>query len=148
MAIFTVVLGPIVAQAADYWGRKWFLVGLSFCGALGGLVTALATSMNMVIAGCCLIGTVFGAQPLLQYVLPRAILWRCWRAPTPRPEMSWEEVCPRDPVIQARDIPFCCIISSNKLACFANGFTVQWSLRCFPVSGAGGLSPLSCSRTP
>lgn len=70
MAIFTVVLGPIVAQAADYWGRKWFLVGLSFSGALGSLVVALATSMSMVVAGCCLVGTVFGVQPLLQWVLP------------------------------------------------------------------------------
>lgn len=80
MAIFTVVLGPIVSQAADYWGRKWFLVGLSFSGALGALVTALATSMNMLIAGCCLIGTAFGMQPLLHAVvsevLPRA--WRGW----------------------------------------------------------------------
>lgn len=80
MAIFTVVLGPIVAQAADYWGRKWFLVGLSFSSALGGLITARATSMNMAIAGCCLIGTAFGMQPLLHAVvsevLPRA--WRGW----------------------------------------------------------------------
>ncbi|KAI3391206.1 hypothetical protein diail_7756 [Diaporthe ilicicola] len=80
MAIFTVVLGPIVSQAADYWGRKWFLVGLSFSGAVGALVTALATSMNMLIAGCCLIGTAFGMQPLLHAVvsevLPRA--WRGW----------------------------------------------------------------------
>lgn len=80
MAILTVVLGPIVSQAADYWGRKWFLVGLSFSGALGALVTALATSMNMLIAGCCLIGTAFGMQPLLHAVvsevLPRA--WRGW----------------------------------------------------------------------
>lgn len=80
MAIFTVVLGPIVAQAADYWGRKWFLVGLSFSGGLGGLVTARATSMDMAIAGCCLIGTAFGMQPLLHAVvsevLPRA--WRGW----------------------------------------------------------------------
>ncbi|KAL1847651.1 hypothetical protein Daus18300_013884 [Diaporthe australafricana] len=80
MAILTVVLGPIVSQAADYWGRKWFLVGLSFSGAAGALITALATSMNMLIAGCCLIGTAFGMQPLLHAVvsevLPRA--WRGW----------------------------------------------------------------------
>lgn len=80
MAIMTVVLGPIVAQAADYWGRKWFLVGLSFSGGLGGLVTARADSMGMAIAGCCLVGTAFGMQPLLHAVvsevLPRA--WRGW----------------------------------------------------------------------
>lgn len=92
MAIFTVVLGPIVAQAADYWGRKWFLVALSFSGALGGLVTALATSMNMVIAGCCLIGTVFGAQPLLQYVLPKPTPLHYLRPKWALPEKSRERV--------------------------------------------------------
>lgn len=80
MAILTVVLGPIVSQAADYWGRKWFLVGLSLSGALGGFITARASSMVMAIAGCCLIGTAFGMQPLLHTVvsevLPRA--WRGW----------------------------------------------------------------------
>lgn len=80
MAIMTVVLGPIVAQAADYWGRKGFLVTLSFSGALGGLITARATSMGMAIAGFCLIGTAFGMQLLLHAVvsevLPRA--WRGW----------------------------------------------------------------------
>ncbi|KAJ4393675.1 hypothetical protein N0V93_002890 [Gnomoniopsis smithogilvyi] len=80
MTIFTVVLGPIIAQAADYWGRKGFLVGLSFSGAIGGLITARATSMNMAIAGCCFIGTAFGMQPILHTVvsevLPRA--WRGW----------------------------------------------------------------------
>lgn len=80
MAIMTVVLGPIVAQAADYWGRKPFLVGLSFSGALGGLVVARATSMGMAIAGCTLVGSAFGMQPLchavVSEVLPRA--WRGW----------------------------------------------------------------------
>ncbi|KAJ4419759.1 hypothetical protein N0V82_004802 [Gnomoniopsis sp. IMI 355080] len=80
MTILTVVLGPIVAQAADYWGRKWFLVGLSFSGALGGLITARATSMDMAIAGCCLIGTAFGMQPLLHTVVSEVLprVWRGW----------------------------------------------------------------------
>lgn len=78
MAILTVVLGPIVSQAADYWGRKWFLVGLSFSGGLGGFITARANSMAMAIAGCCLIGTAFGMQPLLHTVLSE-VLPRAWR---------------------------------------------------------------------
>jgi MFS family permease len=80
IAILTVVLGPIVSQAADYWGRKWFLVILTLFGAVGGAVVARASSMAMVIAGFTIIGTAFGAQPLLHTVssevLPRR--WRSW----------------------------------------------------------------------
>ncbi|RDW81826.1 MFS general substrate transporter-22 [Coleophoma cylindrospora] len=80
ITIFTVVLGPIVSQAADYWGRKWFLVVLSLFGGIGCLIVACAISMNMIIAGSCIIGVGFGAQPLLHTVasevLPRR--WRAW----------------------------------------------------------------------
>ncbi|KAH8198323.1 hypothetical protein TruAng_007525 [Truncatella angustata] len=80
IAIVTVVLGPIVAQAADYWGRKWFLIVCAMFGAIGSVVIARATSMNMVIAGFTLTGVAFGAQPLLHTVtsevLPRR--WRSW----------------------------------------------------------------------
>ncbi|KAH6683933.1 major facilitator superfamily domain-containing protein [Halenospora varia] len=80
IAILTVVLGPIVSQAADYWGRKWFLVILSLFGAVGSVVVARASSMAMVIAGVTIIGLAFAAQPLLHTVasevLPRR--WRGW----------------------------------------------------------------------
>ncbi|KAK4213193.1 major facilitator superfamily domain-containing protein [Rhypophila decipiens] len=80
IAIFTVVLGPPVAQAADYWGRKHFLVILTLFGAAGSLVIARATSMNMAIAGFCIVGISYGNQPLLHVVtsevLPRR--WRGW----------------------------------------------------------------------
>ncbi|KAF4634266.1 hypothetical protein G7Y89_g3844 [Cudoniella acicularis] len=80
IAILTVVLGPIVSQAADYWGRKWFLVILTLCGAVGAVVVSRASSMGMVIAGFTIIGIAFGAQPLLHTVasevLPRR--WRAW----------------------------------------------------------------------
>ncbi|KAK0730238.1 major facilitator superfamily domain-containing protein [Lasiosphaeris hirsuta] len=80
ITIMTVVLGPIVAQAADYWGRKWFLVILTLFGAVGSVVVARATSMNMAIAGFSIIGIAFGTQPLLHVVtsevLPRR--WRGW----------------------------------------------------------------------
>ncbi|KAH8664663.1 major facilitator superfamily domain-containing protein [Xylariales sp. PMI_506] len=80
MTTLTVVLGPIVSHAADYWSRKWFLVILTMFGAVGSVVVARATSMNMLIAGFTIIGLAFGAQPLLHTVtsevLPRR--WRAW----------------------------------------------------------------------
>ncbi|KAH6854698.1 major facilitator superfamily domain-containing protein [Chaetomium sp. MPI-CAGE-AT-0009] len=85
IAIFTVVLGPIVSQAADYWGRKWFLVTLTLAGAVGSVVISRASSLNMVIAGFCLIGTAFGTQPLL-HVVASEVLPRRWR--------GWAQACP------------------------------------------------------
>ncbi|CAM1506340.1 Fc.00g059810.m01.CDS01 [Cosmosporella sp. VM-42] len=79
ITIFTVVLGPIVSQAADYWGRKWFLVGLTFCGAIGSVIVSRATTINMAIAGFCVIGLSFGAQPLLHTVTSE-VLPRRYRA--------------------------------------------------------------------
>ena len=73
------VLGPIVSQAADYWGRKWFLVILSLVGAVGSVIVARATTMPMVIAGFAVIGLAFGMQPLL-HVVPSEVLPRRWRA--------------------------------------------------------------------
>jgi MFS family permease len=78
--MLTVVLGPIVSQAADYWGRKWFLVILTSLGAVGSLVVAQSSNMSMVIAGFSITGAALGAQPLLHTVasevLPRR--WRAW----------------------------------------------------------------------
>ncbi|KAK9417630.1 putative Major facilitator superfamily domain-containing protein [Seiridium unicorne] len=80
ITILTVVLGPVISQAADYWGRKWFLVSLTMFGAVGSVVIARATTMKMLIAGFTIIGVAFGAQPLLHTVtsevLPRR--WRAW----------------------------------------------------------------------
>lgn len=80
IAILTVVLGPIVSQASDYWGRKCFLVILTLFGTVGGVIVARASSMVMVIVGFTILGIAFGAQPLLHTVasevLPRR--WRAW----------------------------------------------------------------------
>lgn len=73
------MLGPIVSQAADYWGRKWFLVVLTAFGAVGSLIVARADSMNMAIGGFSVIGVSFGAQPLLHTVTSE-VLPRKWRA--------------------------------------------------------------------
>jgi protein-S-isoprenylcysteine O-methyltransferase Ste14 len=85
IAIFTVVLGPIVSQAADYWGRKWFLVTLTLTGAVGCVVLSRASSINMAVAGFCLIGVAFGTQPLL-HVVASEVLPRRWR--------GWAQACP------------------------------------------------------
>ncbi|KAK4189070.1 major facilitator superfamily domain-containing protein [Podospora australis] len=84
ITIMTVVLGPIVSQAADYWGRKWFLVVLTLFGAFGSLIVSRATSMNMAIAGFSVIGIAFGAQPLL-HVVTSEVLPRRWR--------GWGQAC-------------------------------------------------------
>ncbi|KAH8901206.1 MFS general substrate transporter [Thozetella sp. PMI_491] len=80
ITILTVTLGPIVSQAADYWGRKWFLVILTTLGAVGCLIIALADSMAMVIAGFTVMGTAYGTQPLLHAVTSEVIprRWRGW----------------------------------------------------------------------
>ncbi|KAK1496159.1 PEP5 [Colletotrichum tamarilloi] len=80
IAIMTVVLSPIVSQAADYWGRRWFLIGLTACGVVGSIVVARASTMGMAIAGFTITGCSYGAQPLLHAVasevLPRR--YRPW----------------------------------------------------------------------
>ncbi|KAH8885922.1 MFS general substrate transporter [Thozetella sp. PMI_491] len=78
ITIFTVVLGPIVSQASDYFGRKWFLVVLTSAGGVGSVIIARATSMNMVIAGFGVTGLSFGVQPLLHTVTSE-VLPRRWR---------------------------------------------------------------------
>ncbi|KEF54831.1 uncharacterized protein A1O9_09273 [Exophiala aquamarina CBS 119918] len=73
--ILTVVLSSPVSQAADFWGRKWFLVCLTATGCVGSIVVSRANSMPMAIAGFTVSGLSFGAQPLLHAVtsevLPR-----------------------------------------------------------------------------
>jgi MFS family permease len=75
LTIATSVLTPPISQAADYWGRKWFLVILMACGFAGSLIIAKATSMGMIIVGFCLLGISYGNQSLLfavvSEVLPR-----------------------------------------------------------------------------
>ena len=73
--ILTVALGPPVSQAADFWGRKWFVVVLAGAGFVGAVIVSRAHSIGMVIAGFTIIGLSFGCQPILfavvSEVLPR-----------------------------------------------------------------------------
>jgi MFS family permease len=74
------VLGPIVAQTADYWGRKWFLVGSCMLGVVGCLVASRATTFKIFLLGQTITGLHFGVLPLL-HAIPSEILPRRWRAP-------------------------------------------------------------------
>jgi MFS family permease len=78
IVITTVALGPPVSQATDIWGRKWFLVILTACGAVGSIIISRATSMSMAIAGECICGLAYGSQPLL-YAVVSEILPRKYR---------------------------------------------------------------------
>lgn len=73
--ILTVALNPPICQAADYWGRKWFLVILTLFGFVGSLVVSRAQSIATIITGYTLMGAAYGVQSLLfavvSEVLPR-----------------------------------------------------------------------------
>ena len=69
ITVFTVVLSPPFSQCADLWGRKWPITFALFCGCIGSIVASRAQSMGTVIAGYCIQGICFGAQPLLHAVV-------------------------------------------------------------------------------
>ena len=80
LGILTAALAPPVSQAADFWGRKWFLVVLTGFGFVGCIIVGRATSMPMAIAGYTVGGISFGAQPLLHAVVSEVIprKYRAW----------------------------------------------------------------------
>jgi MFS family permease len=73
--IFTMTLAPSIAQAADLWGRKWFIVVTTVFGFVGCLIVSRAQSMAMVLAGYAVLAVAYGGQALLfaivSEVLPR-----------------------------------------------------------------------------
>ena len=73
--ILTTALCPPVSQAADYWGRKWFLIGSQTCGLAGSIIISRAQSMDTIIGGFIVIGICSGTQSLsfavVSEVLPR-----------------------------------------------------------------------------
>lgn len=76
-AIVVTILAPIIAQAADYWGRKWFLVVTTLIGFAGCMVVSRATSMRIAIAGEILAAFGYSSQALLNAIaseiLPRRL---------------------------------------------------------------------------
>jgi MFS family permease len=73
ITILTVVLSPPIGQCADLWGRKWPLVGAMICGCVGAIVASRAQTMGTAIAGFCVMGISYGAQPLLHAVVSEVL---------------------------------------------------------------------------
>lgn len=82
LAISAVALSPPVAQAADFWGRKWPLVILTTFGVIGPIIIARANSFGVVLAGFAVGGIAYGAQPLLHAVVSEVL---------PRKYRSWAQ---------------------------------------------------------
>ena len=74
--IMTVVLSPPISQAADFWGRRWFLIVPTFCGVIGSIIVSRAVSMKMAIAGETILSISYGAQPLLHAVASEVLTHR------------------------------------------------------------------------
>ncbi|EXJ67493.1 uncharacterized protein A1O5_09506 [Cladophialophora psammophila CBS 110553] len=74
--LMVAVFGPPVSQAADYWGRRWFLIGPTACGVVGSIILARATSMPMAIAGEAILSLSYAAQPLLHAVASEVLTHR------------------------------------------------------------------------
>lgn len=68
ITILTVCLSPVVTQAADFWGRKWFLVGGLAIACVGAIISSRAQSYGAVLAGFTIIGVSFGDQAILHAV--------------------------------------------------------------------------------
>jgi MFS family permease len=73
IAIGTVSLSMIIAQAVDYWGRKWILVGTAMCGIIGSLIISRAENIATVIAGFCVLGLSYGTQATLSAVVSEVL---------------------------------------------------------------------------
>ena len=75
MTITAATLGPPVSQAADYWGRKWFVVVLSSASCIGCIVVSRADTIGMAIAGQAVSALSQGCQPTIHAIaseiLPR-----------------------------------------------------------------------------
>lgn len=69
-------VGLPICQAADYWGRKWFLLVPTCCGVIGSIVIATAPSMNAAIAGETICSISYGAQPLLHTIASEVLTHR------------------------------------------------------------------------
>ncbi len=82
LGIMVAAFGPPVAQTADYWGRKPFLVGLTAFGCVGDIIISRATSMPMAIAGFTIAAISCVAQPLLHAVVSEVL---------PRKYRSWAQ---------------------------------------------------------
>ncbi|KAF7547299.1 hypothetical protein G7046_g9045 [Stylonectria norvegica] len=80
IAFHPIILGPVVGRAADFWGRKWFMVGSLIMGVIGCIITSRATNFGQAIAGQVISGFAGINQSLPQAItseiLPRK--YRSW----------------------------------------------------------------------
>jgi MFS family permease len=68
VAITAGTLSPPISQAADLWGRKWFVVFFTICGAVGCLIISRADGFNQLIAGQTIGAFHAGAQCLIHAI--------------------------------------------------------------------------------
>lgn len=73
------VLSPIVGRLSDVFDRKYLAAGPPLVAFAGAVVSARATSMNMLIAGGILIGTTLSTISIVQ-AIPSEILPLKYRA--------------------------------------------------------------------
>ncbi|KAF7556352.1 hypothetical protein G7046_g6328 [Stylonectria norvegica] len=78
--IFTIALIPPVAQAVDYWGRKWFLVIPNFFGFAGAIIIARAENYNVILAGFAIGAVSFATTSIFSTVVSEVL---------PRKHRSW-----------------------------------------------------------
>ncbi len=73
LAISAAALGAPVSQAADFWGRKWFVVGFTGAGCVGCLIASRAHSFGVVVGGQSIACLALGAQPLVHAIASEII---------------------------------------------------------------------------
>jgi MFS family permease len=78
VAIIISATGPPIAQATDYWGRKWLLVTPTALGFAGSMIIARASSWGMVLGGQVIAALAFAPSSLV-YAVGSEILPRKWR---------------------------------------------------------------------
>ncbi|KAF1923174.1 putative siderophore iron transporter [Didymella exigua CBS 183.55] len=68
-----------VSQAADYWGRKNFILGATTLGLVGAIMVSRAQNIATAIAGMVFVGSAYGCQSIC-YAIPSEVLNRKYRA--------------------------------------------------------------------
>lgn len=51
ITFYPIILGPVVCEATDFWGRKWFMVGSLIMGVISCIITSRASTFGQAIAG-------------------------------------------------------------------------------------------------
>lgn len=62
-----------MAQAADFWGRKWFLVVLTALGVVGAIIVSRAQSIGILLFGFTVLGCGLGCQSMCYSVVSEVV---------------------------------------------------------------------------